>query len=137
MLLQWVVSVCPVTIPMSLPVFLRVKAPFLPCFLLQLSARRSALHPASRPPFLRTLVSVSEAAYELTPKSHLATNIRSAPPSQPTLTTAYMFICSGPSKKNKKQGGFDVNFLSLCNKLITDLFTVNNSNLLSHKLQAN
>lgn len=81
MLLQWVVSVCPVTIPTSLPVFLRVKAPFLPCFLLQLFARRPALLPASRPPFLRTLVSVSEAADELTPKSHSATNIRPAPPS--------------------------------------------------------
>lgn len=64
MLLQWVVSVCPVTIPTSLPVFLRVKAPFLPCFLLQLFARRLALLPASRPPFLRTLISVSEAADE-------------------------------------------------------------------------
>lgn len=63
--------VCLVTIPTSLPVFLRVKAPFLSRFLLQLLGRRPELLPARRPPphdpaspFL--LGSVSEAAERLT-----------------------------------------------------------------------
>lgn len=42
--------VCLVTIPTSLPVFLRVKAPFLSRFLLQLLGRRPELLPARRPP---------------------------------------------------------------------------------------
>lgn len=41
---------CLVTIPTSLPVFLRVKAPFLSRFLLQLLGRRPVLLPARRHP---------------------------------------------------------------------------------------
>lgn len=40
---------CLVTIPLSLPVSLRVKDPFLPCFLFQLSAERLVLLRASPP----------------------------------------------------------------------------------------
>lgn len=62
---------CLVTIPTSLPVFLRVKAPLLSRFLLQLLGRRPALLPARRPPphdpaSLFLLGSVSEAADRLT-----------------------------------------------------------------------
>lgn len=49
---------CLVTIPTSLPVFLRVKAPLLSRFLLQLLGRRPALLPARRPPPSRPRLSL-------------------------------------------------------------------------------
>lgn len=59
--------VCLVTIPTSLPVFLRVKAPFLSRFLLQLLGGRPALLPARRPPLMTPPLPSSSGPFQRLP----------------------------------------------------------------------